>query len=105
MAYNALCSPACKIDGGQFMVRRSALELVERPWCAEGRTADPNVPAIMLPERYGDAMFMNKIANAVGIYPIDKQVMVRRVTPLGTHTKIIGGQHIITDWRQDGRYE
>lgn len=97
--FSKLWSPGCKIDGGQFMIRRSALDVLEWPWVPEVMSRDPAVPAIALPSRYSDAKFMNKIAYAVSIFPVEKQVMINRRTPLSAHTRIAGGVSIVADWR------
>jgi len=93
-------SPSCKIDGGQLMVRRSALEEIERPWVPEGTTADPNAHPITVQERYCDGLFANKLAVAFGIHPIERQVMVNRRTELSAHTRIVGQGAIVADWRK-----
>ena len=99
VVYNSGWLPACRIDGGQFMVRRSALDLLEWPWCPEEASDDPTISAMSLPSRYCDAIYMNKIANAVGIYPIKKPVMIQRRTPLSGHTRIVNGVSTTADWR------
>jgi len=93
-------SPGCKMDGGQFMVRRSALDRLDWPWCPEAMSTDPATPAIALPSRYCDALFMNKIANMVGMFPVKKQVMINRRTPLSAHTRIVDGVSTVADWRK-----
>lgn len=92
-------TPGCRIDGGQFMIRRSALDLLEWPWCPEIASDDPTAPAIALPSRYCDAQYMNKIAHAVGMFPVRKQVMINRRTPLSGHTRIVSGISTVADWR------
>ena len=103
--FNSNWSPACKMDGGQFMVRRSALDSLPWPWVPEDTTKDPNAHPITVQERYCDALFMNKIANAVGIYPIGKQVMVNRRTELSGHTRIVGGVSTVADWRTAPKWQ
>ena len=85
--------PGCVIDGGQIMLRRSALSAIAQPWmpiATEPTTA-----------RLTDASLLNKLANAVGIYPVPVQVMINRITPLSAHCRPgPGGQRVITDWRR-----
>jgi glycosyltransferase involved in cell wall biosynthesis len=95
--YNDEVQPACRIDGGMYMVRRSALDLIKYPYMDE----DPHPWRA----RLTDAHVMNKIANAVGIYPIEKQVMVNRVTPVSAHCQARAGIRAIVDWRGAPKWE
>jgi glycosyltransferase involved in cell wall biosynthesis len=83
--------PGCRIDEGMIMVRRSVLGQIEYPWMDE----DPHPWRA----RLTDAHVMNKIAVAVGIYPIEKQVMINRVTPISAHCQARAGIRDIVDWR------
>lgn len=84
--------PACVIDGGQIMVRRSVLDLIEQPWMDE--SPEP------WQARLTDGHVMNKIANQVGIYPVPVQVMVNRITPESAHCQPQGTERAIVDWRE-----
>jgi hypothetical protein len=89
--YNKWIQPACQIDGGMIMLRRSVLDLIETPWMNE--LADPELARIT------DGHLMNKIANKVGIYPVKKQVMINRITPVSAHCQSGGGVRHVVDWR------
>ena len=99
VVFSGAWEPSCRIDGGQFMMRRSALEAIPRPWVPEGITIDPNAHPITMQERYSDAIFMNKVAWIFGIYPIGKQVMINRSTELSGHARIVDGVSTVADWR------
>lgn len=73
--FSAKYLPAYRIDGGQVMIRRSALEAISYPYYPEGYEG----------ARACDATMLNKAAIAVGIYPVEKTVMVNRVTPISSH--------------------
>lgn len=85
-------TPGWRIDGGQFMIRRSALEKVTYPYYPED--PDPSVARVC------DALFMNKIVQAMTMYPIQVFVMVNRMTSLGSHVAIDSlGRAQVQDWR------
>lgn len=82
-AYDARHMPLCQIDGGQIMVRRSALEAIGRPFCPEG-TKDANI---------ADGLMMNRIAARCGIVPVvGSWVMTNRTTPKSSHWYLEGSQ-------------
>jgi hypothetical protein len=96
--FDGQTQPGCVIDGGQFMVRRTALEKIEYPYMNE----DPAPWAA----RLTDAHVMNKLANAVGIHPVPIQVMINRITPLSAHCRPgPNGQREIVDWRMAPKWE
>lgn len=94
--YNAANSPYCRIDGGQFVHRRSTLNKISYPWYSETHDAC----------RHCDGRFAEKIAAACGIYPLVpmKQVAINRVTSKSGHVALIDNQLKVVDWtRQTNR--
>lgn len=90
--FDSQLEPGCVIDGGQYMVRREALGMIEYPYMNE----DPQPWAA----RLTDAHVMNRLANAVGIHPVPVQVMINRITPESAHCRPgEGGQRTLVDWR------
>lgn len=84
-------TPGYRIDGGQFMIRRSALERIPYPYYGEGYV---NAGVC-------DADYMNKIVQHFPIYPVQKQVMVNRMTPLGGHVMVNDkGEAVVVDWKR-----
>lgn len=94
--YNKWIQPASQIDGGQFMVRRSVLGLIKYPYMNE--SPDP------AQARLTDGYVMNKIANVVGIYPVKKDVMINRLTPLSAHCRPGEGERLVADWRTSEKW-
>lgn len=89
-------SPLGIIDGGQMLVRRSALDKLERP--LDSMTADATA-------RLCDAPYMMKVAEMYGIYPVRKLVMENRTTPISAHTRVNLKTNTLysADWRDLGR--
>ena len=84
--FNAANEAIFKLDGGQIMVRRSVLDKISYPYQSED-TGEPS--------RRCDGFLMNKIAAAVGIYPLGKQVKINRTTDKSGHLRIeIGRAHV-----------
>lgn len=83
-------TPGYQIDGGQFIIRRSALEKIPYPWYSESA------------EGAGvcDATFMNKIVQYFPIYPVQTFVMVNRATPLSSHAVVVKGHIEVASWRR-----
>ena len=87
--------PLGQIDGGQVMVRRSALDYMAYPYTPEG--ADGN-------ERVNDGVLLRNMAQAFGIQRLEpwRQVVVCRSTPLSAHTVPSGGAGVVgADWRRN----
>lgn len=76
--YTADRLPLGKIDGGQFMVRRSALDEIEYPYAPE---------EVNEWTRVSDGLLMNKLAVACGFYPVPRIIMLNRTTPISGHTR------------------
>lgn len=83
-------TPGYKIDGGQFMIRRSALEKIPYPWYSES-TEGAGVC---------DADFMNKIVQYLPIYPVQAFVMVNRATPKSSHAMVVKGHIEVANWKR-----
>lgn len=81
--------PGGQIDGGQVMMRREILDQIEPPFAPE---------AIDYACRVNDAIWMDKLAIAWDIYPVDKFVMVNRTTPFSAHTRPAGRRIEHRDW-------
>ena len=86
--YDRWRTPQGMIDGGQVMVRRSALDRIEYPWQPE--TWDDS--------RYCDAHYLQKLANAYGIHPTGTMLMESRTTPVSMHTRKKGNTYGKTNW-------
>jgi len=84
--------PGFKLDSGQFMIRRSALERVPYPY------APPTDP------RRDDGYLLNNIARHVAFWPVDVVVMINRVTPRSSHRRNVGGKYVGHDWRKMPKY-
>jgi len=90
--FSASYTPGWRIDGGQFMIRRSALERVPYPYYPED--PDPSVARVC------DALFMDKIARYMTMYPVQVFIMTNRMTSLGSHVAIDTlGRAQVKDWR------
>ena len=89
--FDASNRPLCKLDGGQVMVRRSALEQLPRPW----------VPEKIDGARVCDGAFLDKLALAFGIYPAAGFVMRNRATPYSAHSVSRGNYWAAADWRRE----
>jgi GT2 family glycosyltransferase len=81
-------TPGYQIDGGQFMIRRSALERIPYPWCPEAA------------EGAGvcDASYMNKIVWYLAMFPVQTFVMINRATPLSSHAVVVKGHIEVASW-------
>lgn len=66
----------CRIDGGQIMWRRDALEQIERPWYPE--TPVPGVAC------HSDGLMMQKLARRFTFWPVPEFLLTHRRTPLST---------------------
>jgi hypothetical protein len=89
--FDRLVSPYGKLDGGQVVVRRSALEMLAYPWMPE--TGDATA-------RFCDGAFLQTLASVFGIYPATAEVIMQnRTTPRSAHTQNRGGRRIAVDWR------
>jgi hypothetical protein len=88
--FSAALSPYCRLDGGQFLVRRSILEKMPYPWYPEEQTGCSVC----------DGTFAAKLANLCGIHPLQpmKQVMVNRATPKSSHSMLAEGALRVGDW-------
>jgi GT2 family glycosyltransferase len=84
--------PGFKLDSGQFMIRRSALERVPYPY------APPTEP------RRDDGYLLNNIARHVAFWPVNEVVMVNRVTPQSSHRRNVGGKYAGHDWKNMPKY-
>jgi len=89
--FNAQKTPGYKIDGGQFLIRRSALERVPYPYYPEGSET----------ARSCDAHYMNKlVAFNVLMYPVAAFVLKNRATPKSGHVAVDAQGGVYTrDWR------
>lgn len=89
--FNADYLPGCKIDGGQFMVRRLALERVPYPYYSEAVEG----------ARVCDARYMDKLVQYMAMYPVQTIVMTNRATVLSSHA--VPDDHgglVAVDWRR-----
>jgi hypothetical protein len=77
--YDRNNDPCGAIDGGQYMVRKSALDEMGYPYAPE--RADGS-------ERVNDGLVMRRLASHFGIYPLQPQALVLkcRTTPLSAHS-------------------
>ncbi|KPJ87095.1 MAG: hypothetical protein AMJ53_18655 [Gammaproteobacteria bacterium SG8_11] len=88
--YSSTRLPMGQIDGAQMMIRRSALDVIERPW----------QPEELDHARVCDGILLNKIAVRHGIYPIGGDPVIEfRTTPDSAHTYMDGDTYRKRDWR------
>jgi len=88
--YTRQREPAGHLDGGQWMVRRSVLDKITYPYAPEHEMA-----------RCSDGVLANKIAAAVGIYPLPGVVVHLRTTPLSANVCTEDGKSIVAvEWRE-----
>jgi hypothetical protein len=88
--YSEVNLPLFKIDWGQFMIRRTALDKIEYPYIPEAVNEDT---------RRCDGLLMNKIARAVKMNPSGKMVKICRTTPVSNHTRVVNGVLKAVDWQ------
>ena len=90
--YDTLNTPGGKIDGGQYLVRRSVLEQLRYPYTQEDLDRS---------NRVNDAMLMNRIAHLTAIRLVPVWVLENRSVPESSHTRP-AKQHgvYLHDWRQ-----
>jgi hypothetical protein len=68
-----------RVDGGQFMFRRSMLDLIGDPWLPE----DPGRC------HHSDGIFLEKLAVACGVIPpLDLMLYTHRFTPYSTYSPV-----------------
>jgi hypothetical protein len=84
-------SPYGKLDGGQVVVRRSALDCLVYPWMPERGDATA---------RFCDGAFLQSLASLFGIYPATAEVIMQnRTTPKSAHTQNKNWRYTPVDWR------
>ena len=88
---NASLTPGWRIDGGQMMIRRSALERIPYPYYPEGHET----------ARVCDAHYMDKLVQYLAMQPVQTLVMINRMTPLSSHVVPDAlGRETVVDWRR-----
>lgn len=95
--YDGNYDPMGQIDGGQVMVRRSALDMMSYPYTPEA--ADGS-------ERVNDGTLLRRMAQVFGIDRLDpwRQIAVCRSTPKSAHTVPTGGAGVeFADWRRNAQ--
>lgn len=80
--------PAGMIDGGQVLVRRSALDLISYPYQPESQET----------ARLADSTYLTKLAHAVEIHPVGQVLMENRTTPKSAHTRMHGDDYVQHNW-------
>jgi len=89
--YDFAWVPFRRIGSGQFMVRRSVLDLIAYPYVPED--SEPAIAGEC------DGWLLSKIAMVTDIPPIRSEVMISRITPLSAHWHPGDGQRVRADWR------
>lgn len=91
--FNSQNQPSGKLDGGQIMVKASALQSLGFPYAPEEHTT----------ARYADGILLNRLANMVGIHPVtDAPLVTLRTTGQSAHTRpsTLPGRGVAPhDWR------
>lgn len=76
--FDARNLPSGRMDGGQVMVRRSALDRIDYPYAPEGIDG----------ARVSDGAYLDKLARMIGIYPAtDTPLVTLRTTEWSAHTR------------------
>jgi GT2 family glycosyltransferase len=91
---NSSYTPGYRIDGGCFMVRRTALNRVPYPYCPEGLDT----------ARVCDAVYMDKLVQYFSMVPVQAFVMKNRVTPRSSHFVVTEtGETKIVNWLEQNQ--
>jgi glycosyltransferase involved in cell wall biosynthesis len=70
----------CRIDGGQIMHRKRALDAIEPPYFEESPVLDI--------ARHIDGIFMERLVAHFPFYPVPKHVVTHRMTPSSTYSPL-----------------